>query len=355
MAGLQQRTLMPHDAGRLKKKSLGRGRSFVRTTAPIVIPAFFLAVALFSLPSILSLDAHSEQLAINTRAEPFPISVDPQTKSMVESPTADALLAAHASGKLGAALEEAHVAFAWLANLVESFPLYRLLAGADVRFVVIQPGFRQEQVADAFGNKLGWNSAKRAQFLKRVVTIAPTLSEGEFVPGTYEVHGAMTPEEVHNMLAERFANQILARYPDATSAQVPLRDALTIASLIERETGGTDDMRMISGIIWNRLFIDMHLQIDATLQYAKSSQTKNWWPPVVPKDKYISSKYNTYAHAGLPPSPIANPSVAAVIAAINPKPTDCIFYFHDSRGVFHCSADYKRHVALLKKYYGQGK
>ena len=355
MAGLPVRTLMPHDPGRLGKKPRSKGRSLMRTAGPIVIPAFLLALALFSLPSILSVDAHSQQLAMNVESQPFPISVDPQTKSIVESPTADALLQAHASGKLGAALEQANIALAWIANLVESFPLYRLLAGTDVRFVVITPGFRQEQVADAFGSKLGWNTAKRALFLKSVATVAPTLSEGEFVPGTYEVHGAMTPSDVHNMLAERFANQILARYPDATSAQVPLRDALTIASLIERETGGTDDMRMISGIIWNRLFVNMNLQIDATLQYAKSSQSTSWWPPVVPKDKYISSKYNTYSHKGLPPSPIANPSVAAVIAAINPKPTDCIFYFHDSRGEFHCSANYKTHVSLLKKYYGQGK
>ena len=114
-------------------------------------------------------------------------------------------------------------------------------------------------------------------------------------------------------------------------------------------------MRMISGIIWNRLFINMNLQIDATLQYAKAETTKSWWPPVVPKDKYISSKYNTYAHKGLPPGPIASPSIAAVIAALNPKPTDCVFYFHDKRGQFHCSADYKGHVRLLKQYYGQGK
>jgi UPF0755 protein len=58
---------------------------------------------------------------------------------------------------------------------------------------------------------------------------------------------------------------------------------------------------------------------------------------------------------GLPPTPIANPSVAAVLAALNPTKTDCLFYFHDRKGDFHCSETYEGHVAALKKYYGQGR
>jgi UPF0755 protein len=57
----------------------------------------------------------------------------------------------------------------------------------------------------------------------------------------------------------------------------------------------------------------------------------------------------------LPPTPIANPSVAAVLAALNPKKTTCLFYFHDASAGFHCSDTYEQHVALLKKYYGRGK
>lgn len=354
MASVPKRTLIPRNMGPVPKKTKSNTSRFLRVVTPIVLPALILGVSLFSIPSIIASDVRSEQLALSD-SSPFPVSVDPATKTIVESPTADRLLENGQSGKLSAAAWGAKEAFVWIANVITSIPLYRLLAANDTQFVVIQPGYRQEEVAQVFADTIGWNAGQRKQFLKRVRTQAPTLSEGEFVPGTYEVHGAMTPEDVQNILAERFANQILARYTDETASQVPLRDALTIASLIERETGGTDDMRMISGIIWNRLFTNMHLQIDATLQYAKADTSKRWWPPVVPKDKYISSAYNTYAHAGLPPSPIANPSVAAVIAALNPKPTNCIFYFHDKKGVFHCSENYKEHVTALKKYYGQGK
>ena len=112
-------------------------------------------------------------------------------------------------------------------------------------------------------------------------------------------------------------------------------------------------MRYISGVIWNRLFIDMPLQIDATLQYARGTPGNNrtWWPVPVPRDKYIDSPYNTYQNIGLPPEPISNPSVDAIIAALNPRATDCLFYFHDTHGNFHCTATYEEHVELLREYY----
>jgi UPF0755 protein len=344
---------MPHSFGPQKRKPTSSVPKSIRTIAPVVASTLVLAIALFSLPSILSTDLKLQEN--NGSKPPFPISVDPSRKLIVESPTADSLIEEDSGPVVTAAVEQAQGLLAWLASRVASFPVYKLLAGSDIGFVTLQPGYRQEEVAQVFASELGWSVTQKKAFLASLKSTPPTLTEGEFVPGTYEVHGSMTPTEVQALLNERFTSEILDRYSTTTAEQVPLSDALTIASLIERETGGTDDMRLISGIIWNRLFIGMNLQIDATLQYAKSANTKSWWPPVKPADKYIKSAYNTYAHKGLPPGPIANPSIAAVIAALNPKQTDCIFYFHDKYGTFHCSADYAGHVKMLKKYYGQGK
>ena len=112
-------------------------------------------------------------------------------------------------------------------------------------------------------------------------------------------------------------------------------------------------MRLVSGIIWNRIFAGMNLQLDSTLQYAKATKqsTALWWPPVSPHDKYIKSPYNTYLNNGLPPTPIASPSVEAVLAALNPVKTDCFFYFSDAQGNFHCSQTYQQHKALIDRYY----
>ncbi|MEK7114181.1 MAG: endolytic transglycosylase MltG, partial [Patescibacteria group bacterium] len=183
------------------------------------------------------------------------------------------------------------------------------------------------------------------------------LLEGSFSPGIYLLAEDTTPREAQALVNELFTEDILSHYGPETANVVPLEQALTIASLIEREAGGPDDMRLISGIIWNRLFINMRLQIDATLQYAKANGVAGvgWWPKPVPADRFRKSPYNTYLYSGLPPTPIANPSVASVLAALNPRNTSCLFYFHDAAKQFHCTDTYAEHVALLKKYFGRGK
>ncbi len=164
------------------------------------------------------------------------------------------------------------------------------------------------------------------------------------------------PDVVIPLITDRFKNEVLSRYGSDVEDIVPLNEALTIASLLEREAYDFEDMRLIAGVIWNRLFIDMNLQIDATLQYAKGSEpTEPWWPRVVPSDKYIASVYNNYKNSGLPPAPIANPSLDSILAALNPRKTDCMYYFHDRHAGFHCAKTYAEHVTLLKQYYGQGK
>ena len=109
-------------------------------------------------------------------------------------------------------------------------------------------------------------------------------------------------------------------------------------------------MRLISGIIWNRIFKGMKLQMDATLQYVKGNEA-DWWPQVTPDDKNIPSPYNTYLHTDLPPTPISNASLAAITAAYNPIKTSCLFYIHDKKGNIHCSATYVGQLANIKKYY----
>jgi UPF0755 protein len=221
---------------------------------------------------------------------------------------------------------------------------------------VIQSGERKEEIAHNFGEILDWDETQKANFLLAIEAEKPALSEGKFFPGTYIVARKATPETVAPLITEKFNTEVLARYTEDVQNLVPLTDTLIIASLLEREAYDFEDMRQISGVIWNRLFDNMRLQLDASLQYAKGSNPdEKWWPRVRPDDKYIQSPFNTYTNKGLPPSPIANPSLDAILAALNPVQTDCMYYFHDKKGIFHCTPTYEEHVALLKKYYGQGK
>lgn len=166
-----------------------------------------------------------------------------------------------------------------------------------------------------------------------------------------------SPEDVAQMVIDRFQAEVVARYDKKAEATLPMREAIIIASLLEREARDFTDMREISGVIWNRLFINMPLQLDATLQYAKGSRANEtkWWPVPVPADKYIDSPYNTYKYKGLPPDPIANPSTESILAALNPISTECLFYFHDNSANFHCSETYEEHVSKLRSVFGRGR
>ena len=284
---------------------------------------------------------------------PFTVSVDPESQTIAEEDLLgkdnyETLAQSHSSsddwrGKITAFLYRHE----W----------YQNLASPVSRIIVIWPGERKEEIAANTGDVLHWNKKQREEFVQIITDTEPVIPDGKFYPGQYVAYRNATPQEVAAMIQEKFTTDILNRYTDEVSVKVPLEDALVIASLLEREASDFENMREISGVIWNRLFDDMPLQLDATLQYVRGGRPaeKHWWPAVKPADKYLKSPFNTYANKGLPPAPIGNPSAAAVIAALNPRPTDCIFYFHDKNQGYHCSVTYEEHVRKLKQQYGRGK
>jgi cell division protein YceG involved in septum cleavage len=329
---------------------------------PIALIALAVGSVVFLLPTSVAWSLHygQEHSALSSLKE-FPVTVDPARKVIVEDALVNAILESPHS-PFQVAIENTGNAllsvFTWLGVTVADMSWYQSLAAADgTRLVTITSGMRKEQAANAFAKALRWDSAQKKAFMAAPATATLPLAEGSFSPGTYAVAPDTTPAEAQALVNERFSEEILSHYGTTTAAVVPLEQALTIASLIEREAGGANDMRAISGIIWNRIFVNMRLQIDATIQYAKANSPTavSWWPKVVPADIFRTSVYNTYQHTGLPPTPIANPSVAAVLAALNPIKTSCMFYFHDNAGQFHCSDTYAAHVALLKQYFGRGK
>ena len=318
-----------------------------------------------SLPSILIFTTeHRQNQDFLAMSDQFPVTVDPQNKVIAEDPRVNIFLDNPNSPFQAAAGNASNIfnmVFTWIAVTVSDASWYQSLAAVtigDNRLVSVTPGMRKEQVALVFTRALNWNAKQQKEFLNASSPDTPVpFLEGSFAPGVYSVAGDTTPQAARALIAKRFTADILDHYGTTTAEAVPLDQAITIASLIEREAGGPDDMRLISGIIWNRLFVNMRLQIDATLQYAKANTATaiSWWPGVVPRDQFRASPYNTYLHPGLPPTPIANPSVAAILAALNPKSTSCLFYFHDAQKQFHCSDTYAEHVALLKQHYGRGK
>lgn len=298
-------------------------------------------------------NAFTENNVSEVATEPFPVSVDVANQTITE----EDLLQNYSSESLAFTTKRPTSWEEKVLALFSNKAWYQSLASPVSRILVIWPGERKEEVVKEFGDILQWDEEERQRFITTISTSEPNLTEGKFYPGQYVAHRDATPEEIAQLLQEKFTSDILSRYTPEVDAKVPLEEALTIASLLEREASDFQNMREISGVIWNRLFIDMPLQLDATLQYAKASKRteKNWWPVPKPADKYLKSPFNTYANKGLPPAPIGNPSAAAVLAALNPLPTECIYYFHDKNRGYHCSITYTEHVTKLRAIYGRGR
>ncbi len=162
--------------------------------------------------------------------------------------------------------------------------------------------------------------------------------EGYLFPDTYEVKIEITADELLELMRENFND----RMADLTITP----DAITLASIIEREAQSDDERADIAGVYTNRLAIGMNLEADATVQYAKG----DW--KIVSVDDYRSviSPYNTYLNAGLPPGPICNPGLASIRAALTPADHDYFYYFH-AQGQTFFSKTFAEHRAKVNQYF----
>jgi len=228
--------------------------------------------------------------------------------------------------------------------LLTDLSFYVNLANPYMRIVRVQEGLRKEEVAKVVADKLDWTVEEKEDFINS------TNVEGHYFPKTYLIYKDADPSLVTTTMVDEFSKQV-SKVKKPISKQIINEDtALKIASIIQREAAGKGDMNLISGIIWNRIFSGMKLQIDATLQYAKGSEEDGWWEQVVSADKKIRSSYNTYLYVGLPPGAIANPGLAAISAAYNPQKTNCMFYLHDKNRRIHCAVTYEEHKKNIAIY-----
>ncbi|MBI2621185.1 MAG: endolytic transglycosylase MltG [Candidatus Levybacteria bacterium] len=225
-----------------------------------------------------------------------------------------------------------------------------LADGPDLKEVVITEGLRKEQIGERLGKVLGWTDEELDKWNNVYTEMKPEYTEGVYFPDTYLIpvkeSGPLVAARMINNFNEKFAPY----FEQAAAKNIKWTTVLKIASLIEREAAGREDMSLISGIIWNRLENNQRLDIDATIQYAIGKRSGNWWSRVSGSDiRNTDSVYNTYKYSGLPPTPIANPSLSAIKAALNPRQTECFYYLHSS-GQIYCSVTYEEHLENIKKY-----
>lgn len=173
--------------------------------------------------------------------------------------------------------------------------------------------------------------------------------EGYLFPDTYDFYLNEKPSSALSRLLQNFYNKMTDdRQEEIKASGYSMKQILTIASLIEKETDGTDQKK-IASVIYNRLADRGEhgtygmLNIDAALLYAIPDHEG----ALTNADKKVDSPYNLYTKAGLPPTPIANPGLAAIEAAISPDSTDYYYYALGKDGLHHFSTTLAEHNAFL--------
>lgn len=210
-------------------------------------------------------------------------------------------------------------------------------------WVTVPEGQRAGEIADTLKKQMPQYDASWDKILEQ--------NEGYLFPDTY-----LFPKDANiTTIVSIMRNNFEAKYKTLDTSKTNLSQAeiVTIASLIEREARHDEDRPLVSSVIHNRLDIGMKLDLDATVQYILGYQQdeKRWWKSALTtNDLAISSSYNTYKVAGLPPGPISNPGVSSMQAAINPSNTNYLYYITDSSGVNHYAKTLQEHEANIQKY-----
>ncbi|MCA9359419.1 endolytic transglycosylase MltG [Candidatus Kaiserbacteria bacterium] len=170
--------------------------------------------------------------------------------------------------------------------------------------------------------------------------------EGRLYPETYFVPETFDEIDLLNLLTQTFDEEISNLQDEINSHALTLEEILVLASIIEREANSPDSMKLVSSVLQNRLEIGMALQADASIEYVLDKPLKE----LTPEDLKIDSPYNTYLYTGLPPTPIGNPGLDAIMAVLQPAESEYFYYITDEEGEFHYAKTYKEHLSNIGKY-----
>ncbi len=223
----------------------------------------------------------------------------------------------------------------------------QLTTGTNDVWVTVLEGWRTEEIADMLDEQ-NLANFDRQQFLDLAKG-----QEGYLFPDSYLVSRTATADMVYTLLRETFDKKITQglKQPIAQSGQ-NLSDIIILASIVQREAREFDQMKLVAGILQNRLNKGMGLNVDATLQYAKGYDPilKTWWPQPLTADKESNSPFNSYKFAGLPPHPISNPGLEAIQAALTPQKTNALYYIHDRQGTIHTAVTLDEQTRNVNQY-----
>ena len=210
--------------------------------------------------------------------------------------------------------------------------------------------FRQVRAALARAENLSQDTAEMTgeQIMKALGKpgVAP---EGRFFPDTYHYAKNSGDLAVLRQSMQLMDRRLQAAW-DMRAPNLPLKsvdDALVLASIVEKETGRASDRAQIAGVFANRLRIGMLLQTDPTVIYGLGEKFDG---NLRRSDLQLDTPWNTYTRAGLPPTPIAMPGKASLLAAVQPEPTQALYFVAKGDGTSQFSESLQDHNRAVNRY-----
>lgn len=174
-----------------------------------------------------------------------------------------------------------------------------------------------------------------------------TILEGYLFPETYRLFPESTPESLIRRMLTTFGRRVSPELRAEIERQGrTLHEVLTLASIVQKESAGAPEMPDVAGVFWHRLRIGMRLESDATVNYVLGTNRRQ--PTFA--DTEVLHPYNTYRNAGLPPGPIGNPGMDAIMASIHPADTEYLFFLHKHTYEIVLSRTFAEHLAAKARY-----
>lgn len=192
-----------------------------------------------------------------------------------------------------------------------------------------------------------------AEILRRLGS-TETLPEGWFFPDTYYFSGGASDLAVLRRSHRLMRSHLAARW-EQRAGSLPFTtpyEALILASIVEKETGKKEDRTLIAAVFVNRLRKGMILQADPTVIYGMGEKFDG---NLRKHDLAADTPYNTYTRAGLPPTPIAMPGLAALAATLNPADSDVLYFVSRGDGTSYFSRTLAEHERAVTKYQRSGR
>jgi peptidoglycan lytic transglycosylase G len=237
-----------------------------------------------------------------------------------------------------------------------AFDVYDAIANGRVyvKEFVIPEGFTMFDIADLAASE---GFLTRDEFLaaardpapiRDIAPGAPSL-EGFLFPATYEFPRHITGKDMTAAMLKKFRQEWLTLPVAGVPPHQSIQDVVTLASLVERETPRPEERPHVAGVFENRLRIGQPLQCDPTVAYALTLAGA-YTGKLDGGDLHFASPYNTYRNRGLPPGPIANPGEAALRAALDPPPTDDLYFVANTEGGHFFSKTLQEHNQNVARY-----